>query len=282
MVDNILRSFMKHFFLVAVFIIFGVFVVGNFQNSTTAAGNLPTQPNISIESHNTKNKQPVLIELFTSEDCPTCPPADRNLTFLDKEQPFAEADIIALSLHVDYRNALGSNDEFSSPIFSRRQDIYRQIFRNSSIYTPQMIVDGQTQFAGTDLAKAQKAIIESAKKEKGKIELSTVTDAKGNITLKAKISDLPKHEVSTVFLAVAEDNLASNRSENPAAKRVYTSVVRELKSLGFLTAEQKSFEAETFLQFQPNWKMENLKFVVFVQENGNRKVFGIGKLILPK
>ena len=273
---------MKQFLFIAIFVFFAVFFVGNFETRSTAVGKLPTPPSVSDKPHNTKNKQPVLIELFTSVDCPTCPPADRNLTFLDKEQPFAEADIIALSLHVDYRDSRGSNDEFSSPVFSRRQDIYRQVFRTNSIYTPQMIVDGQAQFAGTDLAKAQKAIIESSKSEKGKIELSTVTDAKGGIMLKAKISDLPKHEVSTVFLAVAEDNLHSNRNESSGAKRIYTSVVRELKSLGFLTAEQKNFEAEMFLQFQPNWKMENLKLVVFVQENGSRKVFGIGKSILTK
>ncbi|HXH70946.1 MAG TPA: DUF1223 domain-containing protein, partial [Pyrinomonadaceae bacterium] len=214
--------------------------------------------------------------------CPTCPPADRNLTFLETEQPFAEAELITLSLHVDYWNSRSWNDEFSAPMFSRRQDIYGQIFKLDSIYTPQMIVDGQAQFAGTDLAKVQKAIIESAKNEKGKIELSTVSDARGDTKLKAKISDLPKHEVSTVFLAVAEDNLVSNRGESSGAKRIYTSVVRELKSLGFLTAEQKNLEIETFLQFQPNWKTENLKLVVFVQENASRKVFGIGKSILTR
>jgi hypothetical protein len=58
--------------------------------------------------------------------------------------------------------------------------------------------------------------------------------------------------------------------------------VRELQSLGFLTAEQTNMETEIFLQYQPNWKMENLKLVVFVQENGSRKVSAIGKYILTK
>jgi hypothetical protein len=272
---------MKQFFRIGILAtFFGVFV-WSFQSS--AAVVVP-QFHLNNENKNNaaKNKQPVLIELFTSEGCPTCPPADRNLTFLETEQPFAEAELITLSLHVDYWNSRSWKDEFSSPMFSRRQDIYGQIFKINSVYTPQMIVDGQKQFAGTDLAKVQKAIIESAKIEKGKIELSTVADAQGGTKLKVKISDLPKHEISTVFLAVAEDNLVSNRNGGAGSKRVFTSVVRELQSLGFLTAEQTNMETEIFLQYQPNWKMENLKLVVFVQENGSRKVSAIGKYILTK
>lgn len=141
-----------------------------------------------------------------------------------------------------------------------------------------MIVDGQTQFAGADLAKAQKAIIENAKNAKGKIEVSTVTDAVSDIKIQVKISDLPAHENSTVFLAIAEDNLIAKRGRSAGVKREYVSVVRELKSLGFLTAAQKSLETEIALQFQPAWKKENLKFVVFVQENANRRILGVNKI----
>lgn len=266
---------MKQFFIVGILtVFFGIFVWS--LRIDAAAGKMSQFDADSAA----KNKQPVLIELFTSEGCPTCPPADRNLTFLETEQPFAEADLITLSLHVDYWNSRSWKDEFSSPMFSRRQDIYGQIFKINSVYTPQMIVDGQMQFAGTDLAKVQKAIVESAKNEKGKVELSIVEDKNGGTKLSVKISDLPKHEISTVFLAVAEDNLASNRASGSGTKRVFTSVVRELKSLGFLAAEQMNMEAEISLQFQPNWKTKNLKLVVFVQENGSRKVSAIGKHIL--
>ena len=273
---------MKHLFLIGILTVFFGFFIWSFQSSAAVYESLQSHSDNGNKNNVSKNKQPVLVELFTSEGCPTCPPADRNLTFLETEQPFAEAELITLSLHVDYWNSRSWKDEFSSPMFSRRQDIYGQIFKISSVYTPQMIVDGQMQFAGTDLAKVQKAIVESAKSEKGKVELSTVEDKNSGTKLQVKISDLPKHEVSTVFLAVAEDNLASNRTASSDAKRVFTSVVRELKSLGFLAAEQKNMETETFLQFQPNWKMENLKLVVFVQENGSRKVSAIGKHILTK
>lgn len=269
-------------------VLVGFFACG-LQNKVAASdapqiGTNSAEEDEPAKNNTAKNKPLVLVELYTSEGCPVCPPADRNLTFLETEQPFAQADLITLALHVDYWNSGGWRDEFSSAMFSRRQDIYRQVFRTGSIYTPQMIIDGQTQFPGTDLAKAQKSIIESAKNEKGKIELSTVKDAGGSIKLQAKISDLPKHDNSTIFLAIAEDNPVSSNSRgvNSAVKPVFTSVVRQLNSLGFLTAEQKSLDVETFLQFQTDWKTDNLKFVVFVQENGSRKVFAVGRLILTK
>ncbi len=275
---------MKKFFLTGILIFFSGFLALSFQNQTAIADATRFRPNEKAENNPAKNKQPVLIELFTAEGCPVCPAADRNLTFLETEQPFAEADIITLALHVDYWNSRGWRDEFSSPLFSRRQDIYGEIFKIGAIYTPQMVVDGQMQFAGTDLAKAQKAIIESAKNEKGKIELAVADETNGDTKLNAKISDLPNHATSTVFLAVAEDNLTSsrNRGESSGAKSTFTSVVRQLKTLGILTAEQTNLETETVLQFQPNWKRENLKLVVFVQDNTSRKIFGVSRLNAAK
>ena len=96
---------------------------------------------------------------------------------------------------------------------------------------------------------------------------------------KAKVSNVPAHQIATIFLAVTEDNLVSNRKYGAAADRktAHVSVVRELKSLGALTAEQSNSEIETVLQIQPNWKKENLKLVVFVQENASRKILGVNR-----
>lgn len=269
--------FMKRFFLIG---IFAVLFASGWQ-SVAAQQN---EPKINPKIEAAKSRQPVLVELYTAEGCPVCPTADRNLTFLETEQPFGEANLITLALHVDYWNARSFRDEFSSPLFSRRQEIYRQIFRAGSIYTPQMIVDGQTQFPGTDLAKMQKAIGESAKTEKGNIEIAADKNAGGDINLSVKISDLPLHETSTIFLAVAEDNLAPRRSngDGTGRKRTFTSVVRQLKSLGSIDAGQKNSDLETLLQPSSDWKLENLKLVVFVQENKSRKILGVGKFTLTK
>jgi hypothetical protein len=237
-----------------------------------------------IEDQKTKTenqtaKQPVLVELFTSEGCSSCPPADRALAFLEKEQPYPQVEIITLALHVDYWNYLGWKDEFSTRLFTQRQELYAEKLKIDSSYTPQMIVDGKTQFVGSDSGKAAAAITEAAKVQKGKIEI-----VKNNDKLTVKITDLPVHENSNVFLAFAEDNLVSNvaRGENSGKKLEHQSVVRELKSIGTLNPQDKSAEIETILQFNQNWKRENLKIVVFVQENDSRKILGVGRIVFEK
>ena len=233
--------------------------------------------NPQSEITNPQSKQLVLVELFTSEGCSSCPPADRNLAFLEKEQPSVQAEIITLAFHVDYWDRLGWKDVYSSPLFTQRQQFYSQKFKLDSIYTPQMIVDGKTEFIGSDSGKAAKAITESAKIQKGTVELSKNQDK-----LTIKIADLPEHENTTIYLAIAEDNLISNvaRGENSGKRLEHQSVVRELKALGNLDSRQNSYEIETILQLNSNWKRENLKIIVFAQENGNRKILGVGKIQL--
>ena len=223
---------------------------------------------------NAEKKTFVLLELYTSEGCPTCPPADANLAFLEREQPFINTEVVTLALHVDYWNSTRWKDDFSSPIFSRRQQLYTHAFKTYTNYTPQMIVDGRTEFIGNNIAKAQKAILEAAKTPKATIEI-TASDNK----VKIKISDIPAHQTATIFLAITEDNLPTNRRYGSEAdkKAPHVSVVRELKSIGMLPAEQSNFELETVLQTRNEWKKENLKLVVFVQENASRKILGVSR-----
>jgi len=152
-----------------------------------------------------------------------------------------------------------------------------QKLKLDSAYTPQMIVDGRAQFTGSDLGKAAKAITEAAKLQKAKIEITRNED---KITV--KISDLPEHETSNIFLAIAEDNLVSNvaRGENSGKTLEHQSVVRELKSIGTLKPQGKTAEVETILTFSQGWKKERLKIIVFVQENESRKILGVGRIAL--
>lgn len=268
---------MKRFFIFAVLIGSVVIAAWTLRSNRTVAEAQQTgktQPDAPVKSD---KKTLVLVELFTSQGCASCPPADVNLARIEKDQPIAEAEIITLSLHVDYWNSLGWKDEYSSPLYSRRQQLYSQALKLDSNYTPQMIVDGRAEFVGSNQEKTIKAIREAAKNQKASVEILQNADQ-----LKIKLSDLPAHENATVFLAVAEDNLASNikRGENSGRKLEYTSVVREMNSVGMLAAEQKTLEMETVLRVQPNWKRENLKIVVFVQENASRKILGVSRIVL--
>ena len=220
-------------------------------------------------------KSPVLVELFTSEGCSSCPPADKALTYLQKEQPFDQAEVIALSQHVDYWDSSSWRDPFSAHLFSERQTFYARQLRLDSTYTPQMIVDGQTEFVGSNLNRASQAIIAAAKMPKAKIETSVDANS-----LKISISEIPAHKNATVYLAIAENNLASNvkGGENSGEHLEHVAVVRQLETLGAIDGRTGEFSAQKNIELKPDWKKENLKYVIFVQENDSRKVLGAAQV----
>ena len=222
-------------------------------------------------------RRPVLVELFTSEGCSSCPPADKNLAFLEKQQPVPQAEIITLAFHVDYWDRLGWKDRFSSPLFSRRQESYSQALKLDSNYTPQMIVDGESQFVGSDSGKAAKEIAKAAGSAKANVEIATEGDQ-----LKVKVAGADKHGDATVYAAIAEDGISSRveRGENSGKTLEHVSVVRELKALGMLPADKQEIETSSDLRVDPEWNSPNLKVVVFVQENDSRRILGVGRSVL--
>jgi hypothetical protein len=110
--------------------------------------------------------QPVLVELFTSVGCSTCAPADWLLEKLQRKKPVATAQIIVLSEHVNYWNDGGWTDPFSSAAFSQRQELYVKRFHLRSPYTPEAIVDGNTELNGSDAAGIEAAIQKAASEAK--------------------------------------------------------------------------------------------------------------------
>jgi len=269
---------MKLFLILGILGVFSAILACSMQNKTVAADVPQTMPESVEKDVAAKNKPLVLVELFTSEGCSDCPSADRVLARLENEQPNTDAEIITLALHVDYWDRLGWKDQFSSNLYSERQNGYADRFKLDSIYTPQMVVDGQKEFVGSNFGAAQAAISEAAKNQKAKVELFGGANT-ANPNLKIKISDLPARENSYVWLVVAEDNLqtAVKRGENGGRTLSHTSVVREMKLAGEVNSTAKTFEAETAYRLQPNWNKKNLKFVVFVQGKDTKKVYGINK-----
>src|SRR5437879_11342731 len=111
-------------------------------------------------------RTPVVVELFTSEGCSSCPPADALLARLDGAQLNGNVQLIALEEHVDYWNDLGWTDPFSSRDWTSRQHVYAGALRNGNPYTPQMVVDGTAEFVGNHSLKAREAIVRAASKAK--------------------------------------------------------------------------------------------------------------------
>ena len=156
-----------------------------------------------------EGRTPVVVELFTSEGCSSCPPADAVLSQLVKHQPVPGAYVIALGEHVDYWNHGGWADPFSARQFSARQSEYSNAFGKDNVYTPQMIVDGKTEFVGSDDDRAASAIANAARLPKADVSVTQT----GTGTLSVRVDHLPasvKSDPAEVVLAITEDGLSSS------------------------------------------------------------------------
>lgn len=225
----------------------------------------------------------VVVELFTSEGCSTCPPADKLLTELDENQPVTGAQVIALSEHVDYWNRLGWKDPFSSAQFTERQTDYSRTLHVDDIYTPQMIVDGRTEFVGNQRAAALEAIARAAQSPKASVEAVVKSSAANSITLSIQVSDVPdvsRGDRADVIVAITESGLMSNvsRGENAGRRLTHSAVTRRMVMVG--TIEGKAFNAEQAVHLESIWKRARLRAVVFVQERGSRRILGAAAIPL--
>jgi hypothetical protein len=225
-------------------------------------------------------RAPVIVELFTSEGCSSCPPADDVLARLARTQPVRNAEIIALSEHVDYWNQLGWTDPFSSPQFSARQNEYAQVFRGDGIYTPQVVVDGRVQFVGGDMNEAIDAIGKAAKAPKATVQITRL-EAAGDHSVRfhVEVDTLPRltdGDSADVLLAISENDLRSNvaRGENAGRKLTHTSVVRRLSPLGAIDSNLGRFAAEPSVSLDEGWRADQLRAVAFVQERTSRHILG--------
>lgn len=227
----------------------------------------------SSASHTT-----VLVELFTTEGCSSCPPADDLLTDLIRNQPVANVTIIGFGEHVDYWDNLGWRDRFSAPAFTNRQSDYeRQLFHTGSIYTPQAVVDGRFQVVGSDSAALRRAVANAAKSPKASIKLAV----SGGSELAAQIDVTVPSEISTVhgmdvMAAVVERNLSTKvqRGENGGRLLKHGAVVRTLVSTGAIKPGERTFSRRMTFHADSAWKRPDLQVVAFVQDHKTKVVAG--------
>ncbi|HET9838137.1 MAG TPA: DUF1223 domain-containing protein [Candidatus Angelobacter sp.] len=240
----------------------------------------PTESSTAHPLSTARARNAVLVELFTSEGCSSCPPADALLGRLRQDLGNQGLNVIPLGFHVDYWNSLGWRDRFSSAEFSRRQEQYARALGTDGPYTPQMIVDGGIEFVGSDAARAQSAIIDGAgQPQTTRIELSVLADHPRFLDLPVRISSSAKG--ADVMLAITEDNLVTKvgGGENIGHELRHTAVVRELRRLGSIT-DSGNFRADVPIELRLDWKRNDLQLVVFVQESPAGKVLGAASVSL--
>ena len=224
---------------------------------------------------------PVVVELFTSEGCSSCPPADRLLSRLEQTQPIAGAQVIAVEEHVDYWNQLGWNDPFSSPQYRARQNDYAIAFHAKDIYTPQMVVNGQAAFVGSDMSRAYREIGAAAQSESTLVNLSSKPNPRDPdlLDLSVQVSNPPsvKWRASNVYLAVTESGLSTfvQGGENAGRRLRHSAVVRSFGVIGRVDPKgANGGQLVSTLRLPREWKRENLRAVVFVQERGTLHIIG--------
>jgi hypothetical protein len=224
-------------------------------------------------------RAPVIVELFTSEGCSSCPPADAVLSRLEREQPISSADVIVLSEHVDYWNDGGWQDRFSSPLFTSRQQDYGQALRLREVFTPQMLVNGQTSVIGSDWSAATQAI-RAASQQDGRAEVRV--SSRGRDAVAIEVNHLPADTRSAdMLLAITESGLESSvfGGENNGRRLRHTGVVRSLTSLGKIDSK-RAYSAEARLNVKQEWNRNNLKVVLFVQDRNTRRILGASTMRL--
>jgi hypothetical protein len=217
----------------------------------------------------TPPRVPVVVELFTSEGCSSCPPADAVLSKLAREQAIAGVEIVPLGMHVTYWDQLGWKDAASLAEATARQQAYGRIFGEDRVYTPQAVIDGRDELVGSDEAGVRRAVERAAKRPHARVALTAERSAAGTVIAHVTVSDVPadvKEPLRTLIL-ITEDGLTSivKRGENGGRTLHHDAVVRVL-SVAITSVEIKDVP--------PGWHRDRLHVVALAQGTRSQRIVG--------
>ncbi len=219
---------------------------------------------------------PVVVELFTSEGCSSCPPADAELARLEREQPVGGATVIPLSLHVDYWNDLGWPDPHSAAKYTLRQREYVRALGARSTYTPQAVVDGQDELVGSSRGGMERAVAAAAKRPHVDVTIARGATAGSLEVVTGALPDPGVDVELVVFWVEPSAKVVVPRGENAGRTLEHTAVVRSVTSLG--RATPSGGRATLSLGARPP---RAARVVVALQERARRRVLGAGIAPLP-
>ena len=219
-------------------------------------------------------RKAVVVELFTSEGCSDCPPADTLLRELEAKQPISGVRVIPLGFHVDYWDFQGWRDRFDSRAYSQRQEWYGERFQLQSIYTPQIVVDGRNEMVGNDGRAVQHALQQAAERSKADVKLQRA--ATGD---EVQV-DVANAAGADVWLVITESDLESsvNAGENHGKELRHTAVVRWIKQVG--STKDGALHGAFPVKVDAGWKKEHLHVVALAQKRGQGEIVGAATMAL--
>lgn len=220
-----------------------------------------------------QDKPLVVVELFTSEGCSSCPPADKLLSEIVNNAS-QEVEILGLSFHVDYWDYIGWKDPYANKDFTLRQRAYARRFINNTIYTPQMVVNGKHEFLGSSRDKWNRAFSKEINNSLVQLNISSVEIENRRLVLDVNSSQIDQ---SILNVAVVERGLTQQvtRGENRGRKLSHDNVVRVFDTRQF-DGQKNHFE----LDLPENLNIDNASLIVYSQRQSNWYVNAAQKIKL--
>jgi hypothetical protein len=219
-----------------------------------------------------KNEGFAVVELFTSEGCSSCPPADRLIEKLSASNQ--DKQVYIMAYHVDYWDHQGWKDRFSSGDYSRRQHQYADWLRVQSLYTPQIVVNGSEEYVGSDEQSVTNAISRSlGNKSTDELVLnSRIEGTKINVSYQAKSKD---QDANLVFALVQKKAQSDVRAgENTGRKLSHVQIVRKLDQVKI------SDEGKATIPLPEDFKGNDWELIGFVQKTANGQITAAAKSAL--
>jgi hypothetical protein len=222
----------------------------------------------TIQLNDNKERGFAVVELFTSEGCSSCPPADKAMAeLLAKGNP----GIFILSYHVDYWNRLGWKDEFSKHSYSERQQQYARHLSLESVYTPQVVVNGTAQFVGSDKSKLNAAIETCLQNDQQAGFGYTVKKKNNSIIINYNIKESEAVILNTALVQSHASTLVKS-GENGGRTLDHVNIVREMKAI------EARGEGELTMEIPNELSDTSFQLIIFTQSRKNFKVLGAEKV----
>jgi hypothetical protein len=222
---------------------------------------------------------PVVVELFTSEGCSSCPPADQVLAALAHDQPVAGAMIIPLGMHVTYWDELGWKDPASLAAATGRQQDYSHVFGADRIYTPQAVIDGHDELVGSDEGAIKRAIAKAAKQPHASVGVTAAGDG-ASLNLRVRVENVPldAKEPLEVRVVLTENGLTSivKRGENGGRTLHHDAVVRQVLDAGLAGSPDVTLQTTV----RPEWHRDHMHAVAILQGKKTQRIWGAGLVSL--